>query len=114
MKKVNKGIDPHPHDAVPEAHDRYAFFWEVQNRRGVPSFVRDVYGWDELSEDFEAQVKARTKRNRAIYVGAYDFGKYPEIYAAMQEAGARVIPLNEAEDLVRSGKTIPGVPGANG
>ena len=114
MKKMSSSIVPHPHNAVPEAHEEYVFFWEVQNRRGVPCFMRDVHGWNELSENFEAQVKARTKQNRAIYVRAYDFGRYPEIYDAMQVTGARVIPLSEAKELVPSGITIPGVPGENG
>ena len=107
-------INPHPHDAESEAHDKYAFFWELQNRRGVPCFARDAHSWGDLSGDLVAQVQSRTKLDHAIYVRAYDFGKYPEIYGAMAAAGARLIPLSEAENFIRAGQTIAGVPGENG
>lgn len=111
---MTKGIDPHPHDAGPEAHEEYAFFWEVQNRQGVPCFARDVHSWGMLSEDLKALVQMHTKRDYAIYVRAYDFGEYPEVYDAMAAAGARLISLGEAEELILAGKTIPDVPGENG
>lgn len=111
---MTKDIDPHPHDAVSKAHESHAFFWEVQNRRGVPCFARDAHGWDDLSGNLETQVQSLTKRDRAIYVRAYDFGKYPEIYDAMAAAGARVISLSEAEELILAGKPIAGVVGEKG
>lgn len=68
------GIDPHPNDAVPEAHENYAFFWEVQNRRGVPCFSRDVHSWSILGEDVAKSVRTHVKTDYAIYVRAAPSG----------------------------------------
>lgn len=101
----------HPNEVHPEWHEKEAIFWEVQNRNGVPGFHSDRHSWNLLEPNFRKAVQDRTKRDYAIYVRAYDFGKYPAIYDAMEAAGARLISLQEADDLVAAGKTIPGVPG---
>ncbi len=103
----------HPNEVHQSWHEKEAIFWELQNRHGVPGFHGDRHSWDLFETDFDKAVKHRTKRNYAIYVRAYDFGKYPAIYEEMESVGARVISLQEADDLVAAGKTIPGVPGAS-
>ena len=30
-------FETHPTEAVSGAHEKFAFFWEVQNRKGLPS-----------------------------------------------------------------------------
>lgn len=102
----------HPNDVDPSWHKKEAIFWELQNRHDVPGFHGDRHSWDLFEADLEKAVQDRTKRQYAIYVRAYDFGKYPAIYDAMEAVGARVISLQEADDLVAAGKAIPGVPGA--
>lgn len=104
----------HPNEVHHSWHEKEAIFWELQNRHGVPGFHGDRHGWTLFESDFTKAVQDRTKRDYAIYVRAYDFGKYPEIYEAMEAVGARVISLQEADELVAAGKTIPGVPGSNG
>lgn len=102
----------HPKDVHEDWHQKVAIFWEVQNRHGVPGFHGDRHDWALFSTDLATQVKARTKTSYAIYVRAYDFGQYPEIYNVMESTGAKLISLDEADALVRSRKTVPDVPGA--
>lgn len=104
----------HPNEVHSDWHDKEVIFWEVQNRHGVPGFHADRHAWDLFEGDLKKEVQKRTKTSYAIYVRAYDFGKYPAIYEAMEAAGARVISLNEAEALIAAGEAVPGVPGAKG
>ena len=102
---------PHPDKVHESWHNREAIFWELQNRHGVPGFHCDRHSWTLFDSDFTKAVQDRTKPAHAIYVRAYEFGRYPEIYEAMEAVGARVISLQEADDLVAAGETIPDVVG---
>lgn len=102
----------HPNKVDRSWHEREFIFWEVQNRQGVPGFYADRHSLKLFDSDFSKEVQVRTKTEYAIYVRAYDFGKYPEVYKAMEDAGAELVSLEEAEALIESGQTIQNVPGA--
>lgn len=104
----------HPNEVHQSWHENEAIFWELQNRHGVPGFHGDRHSWILFDSDLNKAVQDRTKKDNAIYVRAYEFGKYPAIYEAMAAVGARLISLKEAEKLVQSGQTVPGVPGVSG
>lgn len=96
----------HPNMVDARWHADTAIFWQIRIHNGKLNFYGDCYSWDIFEDQFETTAQSRTLRDDVIYVQAYKFGRYLDIYAAMEAAGTRLISLEEAEELINRVATV--------
>lgn len=104
----------HPDNTNLEILDRLAIFWQIQDRNGVLQFCSSECDMSELAGAFERDgqngllqfVKGKTNPVGTQYVEAYDFGVWPQVYAAMRSLGLPTVSLEEANRLDGRGPQV--------